>query len=357
MIDYHRLAGPLLRLLPPEAAHGMTIRALAAGLVPVSREPDDPILACRLWGRSFANPLGLAAGFDKNAEVADAMLALGFGFVEVGTVTPRPQPGNPGPRLFRLKEDEAIINRLGFNSAGQDIVVRRLRRRRQAASGASGVTGVNISMNADSADPIADYVSGVRAFAGLADYLVINVSSPNTPGLRELQDRGRLAGLLAQVQAALAAAKPSDTPPLVLKIAPDLTPDERRDIAGIALERAVDGLIVANTTTARPEGLKSRRRGEPGGLSGRPLLPLATEVLSDMYRLTGGGMPLVGVGGVASGRDAYAKIRAGATLVQLYTALVYQGSGLIARIKRELAAHLRADGFTAVAQAVGADHR
>ena len=353
MADFHRLAAALLRLLPPEAAHRATIRALAAGLVPTLGPHADPALAIRLWGRDFPNPVGLAAGFDKDAEAFAACLRLGFGFVEIGSVTPRPQPGNPRPRLFRLTEDGAIVNRMGFNSRGLGFAAARLARRDRAA----GIVGANLGKNKDSPDAAADYAAGVRALAPLADYLVINVSSPNTPGLRALQGREALSGLVAAVVAARAEAVPAAPPPLLLKIAPDLTAADRQDIAAVALDSGIDGLIVSNTTIARPAGLASRHAREAGGLSGRPLFGPATEVLADMYRLTGGRLPLVGVGGVAGGADAYAKVRAGASLVQLYTAMVYQGPGLIRRIQRELAALLRADGFESLADAVGADHR
>jgi len=346
--------GSTLRLLPPEAAHRMTIRALAANLVPQQPETPDPVLSTRLWGLDFANPVGLAAGFDKGAEVFDPMLRLGFGFVEIGSVTPKPQPGNAKPRIFRLAEDGAVINRLGFNSAGLEAAVANLRHR---AATRRGIVGANLGKNRDSTDAAADYSAGAAALTPLADYLVINVSSPNTPGLRDLQQAAALQTLIEGVQAARTRAAPERPPPLLLKIAPDLAAAERRDVAAVALATRVDGLIVANTTIARPPGLRSRHAGEMGGLSGRPLFALATDVLRDMYALTEGRLALVGVGGIASGRDAYRKIRAGASLVQLYTALIYEGPGLIGRIKRELAACLRADRFARVADAVGADHR
>ena len=353
MSDAFRWIGPLLRRLPPETAHRVTIRGLAAGLALGVDKVSDPILATRVWGLDFANPVGLAAGFDKAAEVFSPMLRLGIGFVEVGSITPKPQPGNAKPRLFRLTEDAAVINRLGFNSTGLDGAVANLRQR---AAERRGIVGINLGKNRDSTDAAADYAAGVAALAAFADYLVINVSSPNTPGLRDLQQAGVLRSLIERAQAALRSAVPKP-PPLLLKIAPDLTPEDRGDIAAVALDADVGGIIVGNTTVSRPAGLRSRHVGESGGLSGRPLFPLSTDVLRDMYRLTGGRLPLIGVGGIASGADAYRKIRAGASLVQLYTALIYEGPGLIGRIKRELAACLRADGFASVADAVGADHR
>ena len=344
------LALPLLRRLPPETAHRLTLRALKSGLVPQRPQPDPPELSVTVWGRRFSNPIGLAAGFDKNAEVADAMLRVGFGFVECGTLTPRPQPGNPRPRLFRLEEDAAIINRLGFNNEGLAAGAARLaqRQRRQ------GVVGANIGKNRDTSDDIADYVRGVTALTPLADYLVVNVSSPNTPGLRELQRKSAVTALIERLQAARASVTPDNPPPLLLKIAPDLRPEERSDLAQAALATGIDGLVVANTTVARPASLRSRHAHEPGGLSGKPLFAPSTALTAEMYRLTQGRLPIIGVGGVASGEDAYAKIRAGASLIQLYTALVYHGPGLVLRIKRELQALLARDGFASPAAAIGA---
>ncbi len=349
MIDLYAIAQPLLGRLPPEAAHRATIAALRLGLVPAA-VADDPLLALKLWGKSFPNPIGMAAGFDKNAEVPDALLRLGFGFVEVGTVTPRPQPGNPKPRIFRLAEDEAVINRLGFNSEGMAAARVRLARRAR-----SGVVGVNLGANRESSDPAADYVAGLRELGPLADYVAINVSSPNTPGLRDLQERERLRDLVSRLMTARAALTPR--PPLLLKIAPDLGPAQLEDIVEVALSGQIDGLIVSNTTVARPDALKSRFRDEKGGLSGAPLFQPSTDLLRAAYRLVRGRIPLVGVGGVRSGEDAYAKIRAGASLVQLYTALVYRGAGLVTRIKRDLLALMRRDGFGGIVEAVGADSR
>jgi dihydroorotate dehydrogenase len=355
MSAYLDLAARLLRLLPAETAHRLTLRALAA--VPVGwiangageDWEEDHILATTVFGLDFPNPVGLAAGFDKNAEAFAHMPGLGFGFAEIGSVTPRPQAGNPRPRLFRLPEDQAIVNRMGFNNDGLAAVQARLRGRDPAIQ---CILGANLGRNKDSEDAAADYVAGVRGLAPLADYLVVNVSSPNTPGLRALQGREPLAALLAAVGAARAGRRP----PLLLKIAPDLTEADKADIAEVALAGGVDGLIVSNTTIARPAGLASPAAAEAGGLSGRPLFTPSTAVLADMYRLTGGRLPLIGVGGIASAEDAYAKIRAGASLLQLYTGLVYQGPGLVGRIKRGLAERLRADGFASLDSAVGADH-
>jgi dihydroorotate dehydrogenase len=342
---------PLLRRLPPERAHELTIRGLAAGAAPRRAEPDDPILGVKLWDLAFPNPVGLAAGFDKNAEVPDSMLRWGFGLVEIGTVTPRPQAGNPKPRLFRLTQDQAVINRMGFNNQGLDAVAARLARRQR-----HGVLGANLGKNRDSADAAADYCRGVAALGPYADYLVINVSSPNTPGLRDLQRRSEVSVLIGAVTAARDALA-GHRPPVLLKIAPDLTRQEQEDIAEVALNSAIDGLIIANTTIARPAELRSPDAPEPGGLSGAPLFQPSTRLLAEMYRLTRGALPLIGVGGIASGVDAYAKIRAGASLIQLYSALTYQGPGLVGRIKRELAELLRGDGFGSVAEAVGSGNR
>jgi dihydroorotate dehydrogenase len=346
----YRLVRPLLFTLPAERAHALALRATGSGLDRVllgRQEPASPVLAQSLWGLDFPNPVGLAAGFDKNGHIAEAVRRWGFGFVEVGTVTPRPQRGNPRPRLFRLAADEAIVNRMGFNSEGVDRVVRRLSRTPRR-----GILGLNLGANRDSADPTADYAAGIRAAAGLADYLVVNVSSPNTPGLRDLQRRAALEALLSRLVAARDASRHKT--PLLLKIAPDLVPAERRDIALVACAAGIDGLVVANTAVARPAGLASRNAAQRGGLSGRPLFAASTALLAEMYRLTEGRLPLIGVGGVAGAGDAYAKIRAGASLVQLYTALVFCGPALVARIVRDLALLVAADGLASVGDAVGA---
>lgn len=337
-----------LRLLPPETAHGLTLRALKLLPAPTP-EVDDPILKSTALGLTFSNPVGLAAGFDKDGEVIRPMLGRGFGFVEVGSVTPEPQRGNPRPRIFRLTEDRAVINRLGFNSRGVRLVGRRLRRFRK---GGSGLVGVNLGKNRDSEDAAADYSAGAEALASYADYLVVNVSSPNTPGLRTLQRIQELDSLLAAIKQTL----DQPMPPILIKIAPDLTDEDREDIATAIPRWQVAGLIISNTTVARPESLKSPHRKEAGGLSGPPLFPASTETLREMYALTSGRVTLIGVGGISSGADAYAKIRAGASLVQLYTAMVYRGPGLVAEIKRDLAALLRRDGFDSVSAAIGADH-
>jgi dihydroorotate dehydrogenase len=349
-----KLARPALFFLDPERAHGATIWALKLGFAQsMTRGADDPILATKVWNLAFPNPVGLAAGFDKHAEVCDAALALGFGFVEAGTVTPRPQPGNSGQRLFRLTEDEAVINRFGFNSHGIAPFVANLARRRSRP----GIVGANVGKNRDTTDGAADYIAGIEAVGALADYLVVNISSPNTPGLRALQARAQIEGLLARVQEFRRRETAGLRSPLLVKVGPDLDESEVRDIAEVALATGVDGLTIGNTTVARPATLKSPDRNAPGGLSGKPLFAPSTACLAAMYRFTQGRIPIVGCGGVASGADAYAKIRAGASLIQLYSALVFHGPGLVGRIKSELAALLRRDGFSSVADAVGADQR
>jgi dihydroorotate dehydrogenase len=345
--DAYLLAGTVLRCLDPETAHGLAVRAVRWGLAPRSRLAPDPALRQSFWGLDFANVVGLAAGFDKHAELGERLFDLGFGFVELGGVTPRPQIGNPRPRLFRLTEDHAVINRFGLNSVGVEEFARRL-----AGRARRGVIGVNIGYNKDSADPVADYIACTRALSDVVDYLSVNVSSPNTPGLRDMQGRAKLAAILDGVLGALARKLP-----VLVKIAPDLADEDLADIVAVAQEKRIDGLIVANTTIQRPAALRSRHRSEAGGLSGRPLFAISTEILRKTYRLSGGTLPLIGCGGIASGADAYAKIRAGASLVQLYSALVWRGPRLVDEIRATLVELLQRDGFTHVSQAIGADHR
>src|SRR5690606_4884165 len=312
------------------------------------RRPDRPggPLATEVAGLAFPNPLGMAAGFDKDGEVPDALLGRGFGFVEVGSITPRPQAGNPRPRLFRLAEDRAVINRMGFNNGGAAAAAARL----AARAGRPGIVGINIGANKDSADRIADYAQMTRIVAPLASYLAVNISSPNTPGLRALQDESALAALLD----AVLEARGDTGPPVLLKVAPDLEAADIDAIARIALDRRLGALIVSNTTIARPS-LRSRHARETGGLSGAPLRPLALERLRDFRAATGGALPLIGVGGIASAEDAWQRIRAGASLVQLYSAMVYEGPGIARRIVRGLEALMRRDGLASVAEAVGSE--
>lgn len=343
---------PLLRGLDAETAHRLALRALRAGLAGAQRQPDPPLLAARLFGRPLANPLGLAAGFDKDAEAVLPLLRLGFGFVEAGTVTPRPQAGNPRPRLFRLPEDRAVINRMGFNNAGIAAFRARLAALPRPLP---GLVGANIGINRTGALPERDYPELYEAVAPFVDYVALNLSSPNTPGLRDLQAEERLAAILAAV--AERRARLSHRPPVAVKIAPDLAPDSLGPIVETCVAQGVAGLIIANTTIARDPALRSPARGEVGGLSGRPLFAASTELLRRAYALARGRLELIGCGGVEDGATAYAKLRAGAAAVQLYTALVYAGPALVGRIKRELAALLARDGFATAAEAVGADHR
>jgi len=351
-MSLYDVAARALHAFEPEDAHGLAIRGLKLGLGPRDLGPDDPILAVQLAGLSLPNCVGLAAGFDKNAEVPDAMLAAGFGFVEAGTVTPLAQAGTPRPRLFRLTEDQAVINRMGFNNGGLEPFAQRL----SARKGRRGVVGANIGANKDATDRIQDYVTGLTRLWGLSDYFTVNISSPNTPGLRALQTKAaleELLGRLAEARAGLKAQFGQDYP-IFLKVAPDLEDGEVEAIVETVVGAGLDAIIVSNTTIARPDSLKSPLAGESGGLSGAPLLTASTAMLRRFHAAAAGRVALVGAGGIASGADAYAKIRAGAQAVQLYSALVYGGPGLVVRIKRELAARLRADGFAAVQDAVGA---
>ena len=343
---------PLLRWFDPEDAHRLALQGLK--LLPIARpRPDDHKLAVRAFGLNFPNPIGMAAGFDKNAEVADCLLRLGFGFVEVGTVTPKPQYGNPRPRVFRLERDEAVINRLGFNSDGAQVVLRRL----AARAHLGGIVGVNVGANKDSLDRTADYVKLIETFAPVASYFTVNVSSPNTPGLRNLQQASALDDLLARViDARERVRKSAGDSPVLLKIAPDLSLAELDDVVQIARSRRVDGMVVSNTTLARPSTLREQTRaGESGGLSGRPLFRLSTRMVAESYVRVEGAFPLVGVGGIDSGGAALTKIRAGASLIQLYSALVYRGLGLVEDIKNDLASTLLRTGRDSLSEIVGAD--
>ncbi len=355
MIDIHSLILPLLRLFPSEPAHNLTIWALEMGLGPSDRVPDDPVLETEVWGLKFRNPVGLSAGFDKGAKVPDAMMRAGFGFAEAGTVTPLPQPGNPKPRMFRLSMDNAAINRLGFNGQGLGPFLKKISRREPGL----GPFGANVGKNKLTEDGAADYEIGIEAVARYADYLVCNISSPNTPGLRAMQGRAIMADMINRSLKARARAIPEEEkrPPLIMKIAPDLNDIERTDIATVILESGVDGITVANTTVQRPSEMTDPRTHEAGGLSGAPLFPIALEIIGDMYRRTGGRVPIIGCGGVASGNDAYRMIRAGASLIQIYTALVFFGPVIVPRIKQDLAKLIKGDGFSSVKDAVGADHR
>jgi dihydroorotate dehydrogenase len=348
---FDRLARPLLRLFDPEDAHSLAIMALK--FAPKSRNPGDSRLSVRAFGLNFPNPIGMAPGFDKHAEGPDALLGLGFGFVEIGTVTPLPQPGNPRPRLFRLDPDHGVINRLGFNSEGLAAVLPRL----VARADAGGIVGINVGANKDSPDRTADYVRMIEQVAPVASYVTLNISSPNTPGLRELQRASAVDDLLARCVEARDRIAPRAGPtPLLLKIAPDLSLPDLDDIVGVARARKIDGMIVGNTTIGRPPGLRDRATAkQAGGLSGRPLYPLATRMLAETYVRVEGAFPLIGVGGIDSGTAALGKIRAGADLVQLYSALVFHGVALVGGIQTALAAALDRGDAATLSDLVGVD--
>jgi dihydroorotate dehydrogenase len=343
---------PLLRWFDPEDAHRMAIQGLRL-LPPMRLRPDDSKLAVRAFGLNFPNPIGMAAGFDKSAEAPDALLRLGFGFVEIGSVTPKPQTGNPRPRLFRLERDEAVVNRMGFNNDGAEAVLRRLAGRAHQG----GIVGVNVGANKDSADRVADYVRLIETFAPVASYFTVNVSSPNTPGLRNLQQAAALDDLLAKViDARERVRQNAGDSPVLLKIAPDLSLSELDDVVHIARSRRVDGMIVANTTLGRPSTLREGARArEQGGLSGRPLFRLSTRMVAETYVRAEGAFPLIGVGGIDSGGAALTKIRAGASLVQLYSSLIYKGLGLVNDIKNDLSSTLLRTGRDSLSEIVGAD--
>ena len=343
---------PLLRWFDPEDAHRLAIQGLKF-LPPMRSRPDDAKLAVRAFGLNFPNPIGMAAGFDKSAEAPDALLRLGFGFVEVGTVTPMPQAGNPRPRLFRLERDEAIINRMGFNNDGAEAVLRRL----AARAHLGGIVGVNVGANKDAADRVDDYVKLIEKFAPVASYFTVNVSSPNTPGLRNLQQAAALDDLLAKViDARERARRNAGDLPVLLKIAPDLGLAELDDVVHIARSRRIDGMIVGNTTLARPSTVREQARArEQGGLSGRPLFRLSTRMVAESYVRAEGAFPLIGVGGIDSGGAALTKIRAGASLIQLYSSLIYKGLGLVEDIKNDLASTLLRTGRDSLSEIVGAD--
>jgi dihydroorotate dehydrogenase len=353
MIDLlDRLARPLLYAFDPEDAHRLAIRMLQVVPMPPAA-PDDKRLATRVFGLNFPNPIGIAAGFDKHAEIPDALLRAGFGFAEVGTVTPLPQSGNSRPRLFRLDADQAVINRLGFNSEGADVALRRLAGRARAG----GIVGINVGANKEAPDRVADYVRLIERFAAVASYVTVNISSPNTPGLRDMQQAAVLDDLLARViDARERVARHAGLTPILLKIAPDLSLPDLDDVVGIARARRVDGMIVGNTTVTRPAGLRDVEKAkEAGGLSGRPLLPLADRMLAETYVRVEDAFPLVGAGGIDSGPSALGKIRAGASLIQIYSGLVFRGLGLVGEIKRTIVAELERDGAQSLADHVGAE--
>ncbi len=351
MTSLSDIGAAALRCLPPETAHGLALRLLRRNLISAAGSVPPPSLRSKLWGLDFASPLGLAAGFDKDAVALSGLYRLGFAFVEAGTVTPRPQAGNPRPRLFRLAVDGALINRMGFNCAGLDVFARNVSRAREGGLG--GPLGINIGANRDSGDRAEDYVTCLIKLAPLADYITLNLSSPNTPGLRSLQEGEALKRLLGHMtETAAGLEKPV---PLLLKLAPELEGAALAESVRAAGEFGLAGLILCNTTTARPDSLRSPARGEQGGLSGAPLCAPALRMMREVHDLSEGRLPLIGVGGIASAEDAYARIRAGASLVQIYTGFIYHGPRLIDDITAGLAARLKADGFEHIRQAVGAD--
>ena len=351
MTIFKRFIRPALFSLEAEKSHNLVIRLLKSNLVPAVKEIDDPILSSVVFGRQFQNPIGLAAGFDKNAAAISNLYRLGFGFIEVGTVTPRPQSGNLKPRLFRLSEDDAIINSLGFNSEGLEVF--RTRLKIYKGNSINSIVGANIGKNKDTIDAASDYVTGVRLVAEFADYIVVNISSPNTPGLRDLQKKSNLQHLLGAVLEE--RAKAIRQPPIVLKFSPDLDDQEVKEIAEAASQFNINGLIATNTTIERRGSLKSANKAMEGGLSGRPLMDSATAVLRLLYRYTGGQIPIIGGGGVFSGEDAYCKIRSGASLVQIYTAFIYKGPYAAIEINSALSSLLKKDGFQNISDAVGVD--
>ncbi|KAH9515680.1 hypothetical protein Btru_011721 [Bulinus truncatus] len=399
---YEEIAMPMFRVFSPETAHNISLKLIKYNITPKPQAPDPPSLKTQVWGKTFTSIVGLAAGYDKQGEAVDGLFRMGFGFVEVGSVTPEPQPGNPKPRVFRLTEDRAVINRFGFNSEGHEEVFKRLNKRnieetptgyphtylgeernmlnigfwtetednsdkllerqwikvvkgnRHYRRKGNGVLGINLGKNKTTDNAVEDYVKGVRKFGSIADYLVINVSSPNTPGLRDMQRQDELARLLDRVIEERNRLTVFPKPPLLIKIAPDLSDEEKKDIAKVISKQKnkVDGLIISNTTVDRPDTLVSKNKIETGGLSGAPLKEKSLQTIRDMYSLTNGQVPIIGVGGVSNGQDAYSKVKAGASLIQLYTALIYQGPPVIGKIKRELDELLRQDGYSHISEAV-----
>lgn len=347
----------LLRFFPPETAHFITIIFLKLGITDffLKSFQNDKILNQFIWNLEFNNPVGLAAGFDKNAEVIDSLLAMGFGFVEIGTVTPKPQFGNEKPRIFRLIKDKAIINHLGFNNQGMKKILNRLVKRHQNRFSHPGIVGVNIGKNHSTKENSKDYIQCLELLGPYVDYIVINISSPNTPGLRDLQNRQYLEDLIIAIKDSKKLDPMTAKKPLLIKISPDLDYEQKRDIALTSLAQGIDGIIISNTTLSRSNSLTDKNRNEIGGLSGKPLFIPSTLLIKEMYNLTGGKIPLIGVGGISNGRDVYEKIKAGASLVQLYTGLVYEGSKIIKTTNLELKNLLKADGYSNITEAIGTE--
>ncbi|MCB9988706.1 MAG: quinone-dependent dihydroorotate dehydrogenase [Rhodospirillales bacterium] len=353
----YKFSQPALFLIDPEKAHGLTLKALKAGLIPPCNVPHDPALEVTLWGKTFDNPVGLAAGFDKKAAVMGPILKLGFGHTEIGTVTPKAQPGNPQPRLFRDPAHHAVINRMGFPGDGLPPFKANLEAFRNNPNRPAGVIGVNIGMNKGQTDPASDFALLARELAPLADFLVFNVSCPNVKGVCDLQQREPFMDLAGKVMEAAKEACNGNPPPVIAKFGPNLSEAQQEELAKASLEAGIDGISLTNGSTARPDYLPKDFAAEQGGLSGDPVRDLATQSITNFYRLTGGKLPIIGLGGVSSGKDAYEKIKAGASLIQLYTGIVYQGPWVAAQINRDLLALMKADGYSHISEAVGADHR
>lgn len=355
MLNLYHIARPLVFQIDPETAHQLTLKALKTLPVPACGNVKSDQLAQELWGLSFPNPVGVAAGFDKNAEVIAPVLRMGFGFTEIGTVTPKPQDGNPKPRIFRDPKSRSVINRMGFPNKGALEFRENLDKFRHMNNAPPGIVGVNIGMNKDQHDPAHDYCALIRSLGPLADFLVVNISSPNTPGLRDLQKKDVLGELLARLHDEREACCEESRPPLLVKLAPDLTEEQQEEIAGTIMTSDVDGLVLTNTTVSRPEALPESYRAKPGGLSGAPLRDMSTAVIRNFYRLTEGKLPIIGIGGIQNGAHAYEKIRAGASLVEVYTGLVYEGPLVANAINKELLALLARDGLSHISEAVGLD--
>jgi dihydroorotate dehydrogenase len=356
-MNFYQSIRPFLFRLEPEAAHSLTLTLLRKGLGPRIRPVVDPALRVTLWNRNFPNPVGLAAGFDKDAAAIGALFELGFGFIEAGTVTPKPQHGNPKPRVFRDARNEALINRMGFPNRGLNSFKDNIEKFLSGKTRPAGLVGINIGMNKSQGEPARDYCLLIKQLAPFADYITVNISSPNTPGLRDLQQRDAFLALIGRIMEERKASCGIDPPPLLVKLAPDLDEKQQEELAGAALLSGIDGLILTNTTRARTKKLSPHFAEQQGGLSGAPLKDRSTAIIRNFYKLTQGKLPLIGVGGISSGTDAYEKIRAGATLVQLYSGLVFKGPGVVRDINTELLECLRRDGFDHIGQAVGADHK
>ncbi len=352
-LNAYGLLRPLLFTIEPETAHNLTLKAMKAGVFPSCTPVKNEALKIELWGLKFPNPIGLSAGFDKNAEVIAPAFKLGFGFVEAGTVTPKPQEGNPKPRVFRDPTHEAVINAMGFPNDGMTVFKANLEQFLSRRHKAQGAVGINIGMNKTQDQPAKDYCALIKMLGPMADYLTINISSPNTPGLRDLQKREPLLELLSAIKDERQKSCGDHPPPILVKLAPDLEDAQQEELAGALLEAEIDGIILGNTTLARPENLPANFAARTGGLSGKPLTQRSTAIISNFYKLTKGQTPIIGVGGISNGRDAYDKIKAGASLVQLYTGLIFQGPAIASTINRELVELLRADGLNNIAQAIG----